>query len=220
MTELYMHIIQQKILQLASQIDIAKLGLRKLGAQIGETHPQKIKHHLEQLLKIGLLVENKKTNTIKPAQQQTLKTASFFNLPILGSANCGPADLFADENIEGYLKVSPAVIGRKNCDGLFIIKAVGDSMNQTKDLKSGPINNGDYVVVNKEKRNPQNGDYVLSIIEDTANLKRFYLDKVNKQIALVSESTLNIPPIYIHENDFEKYMVNGTVEKVIKQVRV
>lgn len=214
-----MHIIQQKILQLAKGIDINKLGLRKLGTQIGETHPQKIKHHLEQLKKNGYLQQDKKTNEIKPTNSTTLKTSSFFNLPILGSANCGPADLFADENIEGYLKVSPSVIGKKTCDGLFIIKAVGDSMNQAKALKSGPINNGDYVVINKEKRNPQNGDYVLSIIEDMANLKRFYLDKANKQIALVSESSLNIPPIYIHADDFKNYMVNGVVEKVIKPVK-
>jgi len=215
-----MHILQQKILQLASQVDIAKIGLRKLGNQIGEAHPQKVKHHLEQLIKNGYLYEDKKTKAIKATKPSILKTSAFFNLPILGSANCGPADIFADQNIEGYLKISPSVINRKNCDGLFIIKAVGDSMNKAKDLKSGPIDNGDYVVIDSKKRNPQNGDYVLSIIEDTANLKRFYLDKVNKQIVLVSESSLNIPPIYIHADDFKNYMVNGLIEKVIKQPKI
>lgn len=215
-----MHILQQKILQLASQTDIAKIGLRKLGNQIGEAHPQKVKHHLEQLIKNGHLFEDKKTKSIKTARSVALKTSAFFNLPILGSANCGPADIFADENIQGYLKVSPSVVNRKNCDGLFIVKAVGDSMNKASGLKSGPIENGDYVVIDSKKNNPQNGDYVLSIIEDTANLKRFYFDKKNNQIALVSESSLNIPPIYIHADDFEKYMVNGTIEKVIKQPKI
>jgi len=212
-----MHIIQQKILQLTKQIDISTVGLRKLGQLIGESHPQKVKHHLEQLNKKGFLHKDAKDNSIIATTTLKSKTAPLFSLPIMGSANCGPADIYAEENIEGYLKLSPTVVGRKKSDGLFIIKAVGDSMNQAKAVPGGPIENGDYVVIDSHKKTPQNGDYVLSVIDDTANIKRFYYDQANKQIALASESSLPIQPIYIHNSDTEKYLVNGQIIQVIKR---
>ncbi|KKR22003.1 MAG: hypothetical protein UT48_C0001G0016 [Parcubacteria group bacterium GW2011_GWE2_39_37] len=212
-----MHLLQQKLLQLAEKMDISKIGLRKLGSMIGEAHPQKVKHHLEQLIKTGYLLQDKKSLVIKTAKENTKKNSSFFSLPIVGSANCGPATIYADENVQGYLKVSPKMINRKNADGLFVIKAIGDSMNQAKQITGGPITSGDYVIIDSKKRQPQNGDYVLSIIEESANIKRFYFDRINKQVMLLSESSLDIPPIYIHANDFSNYLINGLVEKVIKQ---
>ncbi|KKQ60582.1 MAG: hypothetical protein US81_C0016G0011 [Parcubacteria group bacterium GW2011_GWE2_38_18] len=212
-----MHLLQQKLLQLAERMDISKIGLRKLGSMIGEAHPQKVKHHLEQLIKTGHLLQDKKSLVIKTTKENKIKNSNFFSLPIVGSANCGPATIYADENIQGYLKVSPKMINRKTSNGLFVIKAIGDSMDQAKQIKGGPINSGDYVIIDSKKRQPQNGDYVLSVIEETANIKRFYFDKSNEQVALVSESSLNIPPIYIHANDFSNYLINGLVEKVIKQ---
>lgn len=212
-----MHIIQQKILQLTKQIDISTVGLRKLGQLVGESHPQKVKHHLEQLEKKGFLHKDEKSHSLTATSPVKSKTAPLFSLPIMGSANCGPADIYAEENVEGYLKISPAVTGRKKSEGLFIIKAVGDSMNQAKSVPGGPIENGDYVVIDSHEKTPRNGDYVLSVIDDTANIKRFYYDPARSQIALVSESSLPIQPIYIHDSDAEKYLVNGQIIQVIKR---
>jgi repressor LexA len=215
-----MHILQQKLLALSSEVNLASLGLRKLGQLIGESHPQKVKHHLEQLEKKGLLVVNAKKNTITPARPLRTKTANLFTLPILGTANCGPADIFAEENFEGYLKVSPATIGRRKAEGLFVIKAVGDSMNRAKNLDGGPIQNGDYVIIDSARRAPSNGDYVLSVIDETANIKRFYRNGADREIALVSESSLPIEPIYIDVSDATNYLVNGQVVKVIKRPKI
>lgn len=212
-----MHPIQQKILQLAKQLDLGSVGLRKLGQMIGETHPQKVKHHLTQLEKNGLIQKDKSGQRLALTATLKNKSATLFNLPIVGSANCGPADIYAEENFEGYLKVSPAITGRKNADGLFIIKAVGDSMNQAKSVPGGPIENGDYVIIDSTKQQPQNGDYVLSIIDDAANIKRFYSDKGHSQISLVSESTLPIAPIYIHPSESSSYIVGGQILRVIKK---
>ena len=55
---------------------------------------------------------------------------------------------------------------------------------------------------------------MLFIIDDVANLKRFY--KEGEQITLVSESTLDIAPIYIHSKYLPDYMINGVVVRVIK----
>jgi len=56
----------------------------------------------------------------------------------------------------------------------------------------------------------------LSVINDAANFKRFY--KNDEEIKLVSESTLDIPPIILHKDDVNTsgYMVNGVVVRVIK----
>jgi repressor LexA len=212
-----MHILQQKILKLAGQMNLGTIGLRKLGQLIGETHPQKVKHHLGQLEKRGFLSINAKKGEIRATKTLKSKTPGLFSLPILGTANCGPADIFAEENLEGYLKVSPMAIGRKKAEGLFVIKAVGDSMNSARAVPNGPICNGDYVIIDSNKQTPRNGEYVLSIIDDTANIKRFYFDRSSKQIALVSESSLPIEPIYIHASDLANYLVNGEVIGVIKQ---
>ena len=108
------------------------------------------------------------------------------------------------------------VIGRKRPDGLFVVRVVGNSMNAAKDLKGGTAEEGDYIVVDCENADPKNGDYVLSVIDDAANIKRFYKD--DGEIRLVSESTMDVPPIVLHEDDVNSkgYLVNGVVLRVIK----
>lgn len=214
-----MHILQQKLLKLSQQMDLSKLGLRQIGKLVGESHPQKIKHHLEQLEKNGFIHRDKKTGVIKLNKQGKLKDANLFSLPIVGMANCGEATMLAVENIEGYLRVSCNMLKSRSPQGLFIVKAIGDSLNRAIGVKGGPIESGDFVVVDGNNRNPRNGDYVLSVIDEMANLKRFYQDKITGEIALVSESTLNIEPIYIHPRDFREYMVNGVVVRVIKKTK-
>ncbi len=214
-----MHYLQQKILGLSERMDISKMGLRQIGKFIEEDHPQKVKHHLKQLEKRGLIYRNKKTGSIEVVKSGKVKGVALFSLPIIGFADCGPASMLAEENIEGYLRVSSGLLERKNAKGLFVIRAVGDSLNQAKQVKGGAVENGDYVIINGENRHPNNGDYVLSIIDGMANLKRFYYEKGTEQIVLVSESTLDISPIYIHPDDFSDYMVNGKVVRVIKQLK-
>lgn len=214
-----MHAIQQQILNLAQNADLGKIGLRKLGAQVGEPHPQKIKHHLQQLEKNGYLKVDKDEEGNVSLKASQWQVSEFFSLPIMGLANCGPATAIADQQVDGYLKLSPAMLGVKKADGWFVVKASGNSLNRAKNIKGGPVEDGDYVVINSERKQPENGEYVLSIIDEAANLKRFYFDKPAHQIALVSESTMDIPPIYIHEDDYKSYMVNGIVERVIKKIK-
>jgi repressor LexA len=97
----------------------------------------------------------------------------------------------------------------------MVIKAIGNSLNRAKNVAGGPIKNGDYVIVDCNNKNPQNGDYVLSIIDEAANFKRFYRE--GDMIKLVSESSEEYPPIYIHESEMDEYTVNGVVVRVIKK---
>ena len=209
-----MHIIQQKILKLAQKQNIGQMNLHEIGRLIGEEHPQKIKHHLGQLRKKRFIETVKGREVVRKNVRGAIKSADFFTVPILGSANCGEATIFAEKNLEGYLKISAKLLKKKK--GIFAIKAEGSSMNRAN-IGRKSIEDGDHVIIDSEQKNPKNGDYVLSIIDDVANIKKLIFDKKNKQIVLLSESTMDFPPIYIHPEDFSKYMVGGKVVQVIKK---
>ena len=74
----------------------------------------------------------------------------------------------------------------------------------------------DYLIVDSRDRTPEDGDVVVSVFDDVANIKKFKWDKENNRILLMSESTQHFPPIIIHEDD--EYHVMGKVVEVVKGV--
>ncbi|NQU77366.1 hypothetical protein HQ544_01575 [Candidatus Falkowbacteria bacterium] len=206
---------QEKILNLAKRRDISKMGFRKIMRELGFNNPQTVIYHMNQLKKKGLIYFDSEKRKQRVAKPRAFLVDNLLNIPILGAANCGEALELADENIEGYLKISKKSLGSTaRSNSLFAIRAVGDSLNKA-DINGYNIQNGDYVIVDRDKQ-PDNKDYVLSIIDEGANFKRFYKDEKRKEIRLVSESTLEIPPIVLHEGDLNSYMVNGVVVRVVK----
>jgi len=170
------------------------------------------------LEKRGLIRVDRHNSVIERTQQgwvtSLLKGARLLAIPILGSANAGPANRLAEAHIEGYLRISSTFIGSAAKHQLFALKVDGPSMNRAK-VDGKRIENGDYVIIDSEARSPRDGDIVLSIIDGMANIKRYHRDELNKQIALVSDSTDRFPPIYIHQDD--DFMINGKVVQVIKK---
>ena len=215
-----MHTLQHKLLKLAEQKNLGQFSLRQIGAMVGDESPQKIKHHLNQLEKRGLIRVDKPNGLIQKTQHGSvnslLKNAQLLAIPILGSANAGPATRLGDANIEGYLRISSTFLGTRADRKLFALKIDGPSMNRAQ-IDNKRIENGDYVIIDSEDRSPNEGDIVLSIIDGMANIKRFHWDRESRQIALVSDSTQDFPPIYIHEED--DFMVNGKIIQVIKKPR-
>ena len=215
-----MHIIQQKLLNLAKEHNLADFTLRKIGELINEPgSPQKTKHHLDKLMEKGLLLVSGDGKILRPAVGGIDKKSKIVSLPIVGSANCGEALTFADQKIEGYLKVSLKILGDKfknRLDNLFVLRAVGDSMNRAN-VNGKTIEEGDYVIAEKEEGIPSNGEYVVSIIDGLANIKKIMIDKKSQQIILMSESMLDLPPIYIHADDYSNYLVCGKVVDVMKK---
>ena len=141
------------------------------------------------------------------------KSIESFSIPVLGSANAGPATSLAEENISGYLKVSHKDINRKN--GVFALRVEGDSMNKAK-IAGKNLEEGDFVVIDSEYRSPKNGDYVLSVIDGYANLKKFERDNKTGEVLLISESTNpKHKPIYISSED--NFMINGKIVNVVKK---
>lgn len=206
---------QQRIIELAKKKDISKMRFREIGRELGILNPQTVIYHLQQLRKKGLLYfDTKKRQRV--AKPKAFAMNNFFNIPVVGSANCGPAMELAQEDIQGYLKISQKSIKKSKPDGLIAVRAVGQSLNKAN-IGGDKIEGGDYVIVDC-KQQPSNGDYVLSIIDGAANFKRFFLDEKKHEVRLVSESTQNIPPVILHESDINAsgYFVNGVVVRVIK----
>ena len=205
-----MHKLQEKLLRTIGSENLSGMTLRDIGGLVGEKSAQKIKHHLTQLSKKGFIAYNPARREIRRVQE--VSREGFVSLPIVGSANCGPATIFADENVTGYLKVSKKMVPRGG--KLFVLRAEGNSMNKAN-INGKNIEDGDFVIVDAEQQNPESGQYLISIIDEMANIKKFVLDQKNKRIILKSESTRDYFPIFIHEND--NYRFAGRVVDVMKK---
>lgn len=213
-----MHNTQAQLLTLTKTHNLGNMSLRQIAKVIGlEGKPQIIKYHLLQLEKAGLIQMDLEKRVIKAVKRgfnvQTAKSL-FYSLPIVGSANCGPATLFADESIEGYLKVSTKMLPRKKQD-LYVIVAAGSSMNKAEVHPGVVIEDGDYVVVNSADKTPKNGDIVVAVIDGMATIKRYREHKAQNRIVLEADSTESYLPIFIHEDD--DFVISGKVVDVIKR---
>jgi SOS-response transcriptional repressor LexA len=211
-----MHILQEKLLRLATTHNLGNMTLREIGELIGEKHPQIIKHHLNKLEQKGLVTIDRERRIIRRIKASTKPSGQLISIPILGSVDCGPATVFADENVQGFLNISSKFLRPKK--GLFALKAVGHSMDRAN-VEGRSIEDGDYVIVDSEYRIPRNKDYVISVIDGVANIKRFIKDERNQRIILLSESTHDFPPIVIHPDDIQ-YLVCGKVIQIVKKPEV
>jgi SOS-response transcriptional repressor LexA len=210
-----MHLLQEKLLELLSHRDLNNLTLREIGELANITSPQQVKHHLLQLEKKGFAkvdTKNKKVSKINRSIPSTL--GSLISLPILGTADCGPATFLADSNTKGFLKVSGRLLKKR--DDVYVIEAKGSSMNLTN-VDGNSIEDGDFLVIDSKQTSPKNGEIVISIIDGAANVKIFQHDKANNRIVLMSRSkaSADYPPILIHEDD--DFSIAGTVLQVIKK---
>src|SRR5690606_3424750 len=128
-----MHDTQAKLLTLARQNkNLGKQSLRQIAKFIdADDKPQVVKYHLQKLEQSGLIQLNLAKGIIRPVEKGIRGKVKglFYSLPIVGMANCGPATVFADERIEGYLKVSASMLPRRK-DSLYVLVADGPSMNR------------------------------------------------------------------------------------------
>jgi SOS-response transcriptional repressor LexA len=208
---------QEKILKLAKEVDLGTLSLREIGEKVGIEHPQTVKNNIVKLRELGLLEQAKRDDFFKEVKDSKITNTLLYKVPILGFANCGNATLLAEEDFQGYLRLSSSYLKKR--PNMFALIASGNSMNQA-DIDGEAIEDGDYVIIDREHKSVSNGDYILSVIDGSANIKKFHRDKAHESIVLLSESTEKYEPIYIHEDDFSSYFINGRVIKVIKKPKV
>lgn len=144
---------------------------------------------------------------------------SILTFPLMGKANCGAATVYADDTIQDVVRVSPSEIKIKNPTKVFVLEAVGESMNRAS-VNGKAIETGDYVFVEpKVWWDIDQGDYVVSVINGMANIKRLYIDTLHERLVLNSESSESHAPIIISSNDLHLYHLSGKVVDVVKAVR-
>lgn len=135
----------------------------------------------------------------------------FVNIPILGTANAGTALSFADEYVEGYLKVSRKIV--KSSKNVFAVQISGTSMNKAI-VEGKTIEDGDFVLVNGDVKEYKTGDKALVVIDGLATVKTFRTVD-GKNIVLLPESTdPKHKAIFLTEED--NFVLNGKVIDVLK----
>jgi SOS regulatory protein LexA len=135
----------------------------------------------------------------------------FLDVPVFGMANAGAATMFADQYIEGYLKVSKRIV--RDSRNVFAIQVSGTSMNKAR-VNSKTIQSGDFILVDSTWKHYNNGDKVLVVINGMATVKT-YRTVDGKNIVLLPESTdKKHKPIFLTEED--DFVINGKVIDVLK----
>lgn len=136
---------------------------------------------------------------------------SFLDVPVFGMANAGAATMFADQYIEGYLKVSKKIV--RNARSVYAIQVSGTSMNKA-DVNGKTIQNGDFILVDSSWKHYDNGDKVLVAIDGLATVKT-YRTVDGRNIVLLPESTdKKHKPIFLTDED--DFVINGKVIDVLK----
>ena len=161
-----------------------------------------VQDHLSSLERKGYIKREKdKARSITIiGLKKTLR--DIVEVPVLGRVAAGKP-ILAVENIEGYVAIDKAWVKGNN---IFALKVEGNSM-----IGAG-INDGDYVIV-KQQPTAENGEIVVSLINDEATVKRFYKD--NNKITLKAENP-DIKPFVYHKGDAD-IMIIGKVIGVFRK---
>ncbi len=167
-------------------------------------------NYLKSLEKKGYIKKTKIDRGIEIIEQAK---KNFVSIPILGTANAGCPLFFAEQNIEGFLKISRKLFTQQITEHIFAIEVSGNSMNLSE-IRGKRIEDRDYVLIDAEYKDFQNGDKVLATIDGLATIKTFMrIDKNN--IGLFPQSTESQHrPIYLTGED--NFVINGKIIDVMK----
>lgn len=217
---------EQTIMELLSSKESVVLSvIKKFKARNG--HMPTFQEMLDECNKIGFAIKSKGSifTYLKSLEEKGYLTKSsekrgldfidrmnefFVDVPVLGSASAGAPTIFAEEYVQGHLKVSKKIVGNKN---VFAIQVHGTSMNLAQ-IDNKKIDDGDFIIVDSEYKDYKNGDKLLVVIDGLATVKKF--KKINAEMmALFPESTNNEHrPIYLTPDD--TFIINGKVIDVFK----
>ena len=207
-----MNEVRKALLELSSRKDISSMGLRELARELGVKNPQTIKYHLQRL------AEDQELKERTSVQIEKNGTSDLIRIPVKGFVSAGPATHIASDETSAYLRVSSKLLESRNYKDLYALIVSGLSMNKAN-VHGKPINDGDFAIVDGSKRSPTDGQYVIAQVDNLANIKKLHLDKENRQVVLLSESSEDFEPIFVHPDDNNENLIIGTVVQVIRQPR-
>ncbi len=141
--------------------------------------------------------DGQQISTEKTEKVQTELTS----VALLGSVSCGVPTL-EEEYAEEFVSLPVSMFGKGT---FFMLRASGESM-----IDAG-ISTGDLVLVRKQSE-AKDGDIVVALVENENTLKRYFVDKENKQIRLHPENK-NMKDIIVQD-----CKIQGVAVKVIKDL--
>lgn len=183
-------------------------GVKKYAVEIKSVGS--VFNYLKSLEEKGYIKKTKADRGIEIIEQAK---KNFINIPILGTANAGCPLFFAEQNIEGFLKISRKLFTQQITEHIFAIEVSGSSMNLS-DVRGKRIEDGDYVLIDAAYKDFRNGDKVLATIDGLATIKTFMrIDEDN--VGLFPQSTESQHrPIYLTGED--NFVINGKIIDVMK----
>lgn len=210
-----MEVANEKLLALAHTGRLGQMSYGEIAERIGAKYRSQVQYYMGKLIDEGRLI--RRTNgDIVVAPSDALP--SLVSLPVYGSANCGPATLYANGEITEVIHVSPSLLRKRLRRGVFAVRAVGDSMNAAN-IVGKTLEDGDYAVIEPMSwRDTLDGDYILSVIDGLGNIKRVSIDAMNHRIILRSESTEFREDIVVDGHDLDLYSIAGRVVDVVKRI--
>lgn len=126
------------------------------------------------------------------------------SVPVFANVGCGSPSVLTERIFDEFVSVSNALVKKISKENLFVIRAVGNSM------RDAGVNDGDFVLVEKTE-DVKTGDMVVTIIDDTAVLKRLTI--THNAIILDPVTTDKQYPRIIMSRDFQIF---GKMIDVIK----
>lgn len=160
---------------------------------------------VESLEKKGFIKRDGKY--IFSLKQEYSDRQNVISVPLYGLASCGEALAFAQDNVSGFLQISPNLFRTKDPAELFAIQAIGDSMN-----KEG-IDDQSYIIFEKYNGQDLDKKIVVAIINGMATIKK-YQKKSNDLVMLMPSSTNDKhKPIYISAHD--NFIIAGMLKRIL-----
>jgi len=178
--------------------------IEELTLLLSQKSKRGVVQYLEALEKKGFLTRWRWYRSISLGNTIWFQTT--LNIPILGYANAGTPLVDATESSYWVLPISKKIISWDE-QNYFILKVEWTSMNNYT-IKWKTIDNGSYVLINKDEVSTNPSDAFLFIVNWAATLKKIKKDGDN--IYLLPESKDDYhKPIILSEDD--NLMINGKI---------
>lgn len=138
---------------------------------LSNSSKEKIEKKLSIFIKYCTTMDNVREELLEKKANNSLgfKTTNiskkFYMTPVYGQISAGQPN-WAEECLEGYLPIDPALMGIINPEECFFLKVDGESMNKV-------IRNGAYALIRKQDI-VEDGDIAVVLVNgDNATIKRF-----------------------------------------------
>ncbi len=181
------------------------MTLREIAANVWASHPQTVLNKLNQLVLKGYFVKDEHGyRLIRESFGDRLN--DIVQLPIYGFAQCGnKGKKVIDEYTQEKIPVTMAMLGLKDVNTCFFVRAKGNSMEPK-------IRDGDLVLI-KQQPSYDINDYVFVIHNDLPKLK-----KIIKQEGKLYLESVNRFFDNVEIDKYDETKVIGVVKKIIKDI--